>query len=348
VVLDAVAHSIGRRVVVGYDATVRMAEYSAEKTTLEAQRTATTTGATKYLGLQGGTADTAAPTEQYPWPDKVEIAFEKIEDPSNGGATTFWTASSTADTAAATLSPQDLVTVEDTAKGLHCSAWAMFQAVDPPTADPTDPANKTNLDALVAQYALDYYGWLLRGYDYSWPGVQHWDPTGYCDHVLFELGTEYLEDLQAIADLDDQQLQTNDILIQERLARRYLTRVQSMPANHGVNALLCQYEHAIPGEADGLMVLTPAGGIEDRDCLDVFSACCCVYHTVPNSDGTATMEPVYCSDTITPWKIRVYNIANGAVSGDDFVLTDLLKNGLRVVTVESCLDDECATCTSSS
>jgi len=337
VVLDAVAHSIGRRVVVGYDGAVRLAQYSAEKMTLEDQRVEITTGATKYLKLQGGTDDVGPPLEAYPWPDKLVIAFERVEDPASGGAKMFWTSEQTADQAASALSPQDLVTVENTEKCLHCSAWAMFQC----GGSTTNPANKTNLDYLVAQYANDYYGWLLRQYDYSWPGVQNWNPTGYDDHVLFEFGTEYAEDLEALADLDDRDRETVDVMIRERMARRYLTRVQSLPGNFGVSSLLCQYENAIPGVADGLMVVIPASGIEARDCYDLSSACCEVLTEDPSSDGTAVLLPVYCDDAGTIWKIRVHNINNTAVTGDAIALTDILKSGLRVVTVESCTADAC-------
>lgn len=331
VVLDAVAHSIGRRVVVGYDGTVRLVDYATEQTLLTTNRT--NVAAQRHLGLQGGTPDDATPPAAYPWPEKLLIAFEKIEDPANGGARTYWTSEQTAETAAATISPEDLVTVEGAVKCLHSSAWAMFQAVDPPTAEPTDPANKTNLDTLVEQYSLDYYGWLLHQYDHAWPGIQHWDPTGYCDHVLFELGTEYLESIQAIADLDDQQLQTNDILIQEQLARRYMTRVQSMPGNFGVSSLLCQYEHAIPGVADGLVVMTPESGIAARSGTALSKAACAVWTEV---QGSMTLTAVSCDDSGTPWKINVYNVVDTAVGGSLYVVTDLLKSGTRYVLVEPC------------
>jgi hypothetical protein len=220
------------------------------------------------------------------------------------------------------------VTVEGAVKCLHSSAWAMFQAVDPPTAEPTDPANKTNLDTLVEQYSLDYYGWLLHQYDHAWPGIQHWDPTGYCDHVLFELGTEYLENLQAIADLDDQQLQTNDILIQEQLARRYMTRVQSLPGNFGVTSLLCQYEHAIPGVADGLVVMTPESGIAARSGTALSKAACAVWTEV---QGSMTLTAVPCNDSGAPWRVNVYNVFCEPVTGSLFVPTSLLKSGTRYV-----------------
>jgi len=205
----------------------------------------------------------------------------------------------------------------------------------------TDPANKTNLDALAAKYAEDYFGLLKYQYDHAWPGIQEWEPTVFDDSVFFELGTEYTEDLEALADLDDGDRETVDVMIRERLARRYMTRVQSLPGNFGVSSLLCQYEHAIPGVADGLMVKIAAGGIAARDCYDLSSACCEVLTEHPSSDGTAVLLPVYCDDSDTPWKIRVHNISNEAVTADAIALTDILKSGLRVVTVESCTVDSC-------
>jgi len=341
VVLDAVAHSIGRRVVVDYNGDVRLVNYTTEQPALAANWAETSTGATKYLKLQGGTPDDAAPPPAYPWPDELRIAFQKIEDPADGGAGTFWTTAKLAEDVSSEVGAEDLVTVENTSKTVHCSAWAMFQAVAPPTTPPTDPANKTNLEDLRDQYALDYFGWLVHQYDHAWPGIQNWPPCGYDDHVLFELGTEYTEDLEALADLDDGQRETVDVMIRERLARRYLTRVQSLPGNFGVSSLLCQYENAIPGVADGLMVKVAAGGIAARDCYDLSSACCEVLTVDPASDGTAVLLPVYCNDADTIWKIRVHNINNAAVTGSAIALTDILKSGLRVVTVESCAADSC-------
>jgi hypothetical protein len=336
VVLDAVAHSIGRRVVVGYDGAVKIVNYVPEQTQLTTNRTTVRDADHRYMAIQGGTPDDETPPPAYPWPDEVRIAFQKIEDPADSGSAKFWTSAIPADTIATAIAAEDLVTVEDSTKTVHCCAWAMFQC-----GGATEyPANKTNLDNLVEQYATDYYGWLLYQYDHSWPGVQEWEPTGYDDHVLFELGTEYVDSIEAIANYLDTAIP--DVMVRENLQRRYQTRVQSMPLNFGVTSLLCQYDSAIPGVADGLMVKTPVAGISARACDEISSACCLVYTEEPNGDGTATMMPVYCDDDSTHWQIRVYNIANAAVEGNARVLTDLLKSGLRVVTVESCEADDCS------
>jgi hypothetical protein len=237
VVLDAVAHSVGRRVVVGYDGAVRLAEHGAEKTVVKDNRTETTEGDTKYMSLQGGSSDKLDPPAAFPWPDQVKLAFQQaetasdIEDPED----TFWTSVYSSDDAADTLAVDDLVTVESTTKALHCSAWALY---DVPNFS-IDPDNANELDDLCEQYATDFYGWLRYQYDYSWPGVQHWDPTGYDDHVLFELGTEYVDSIEAIANYLDTAIP--DVMVRENLLRRYVTRVQSMPANFGVTSILCGY-----------------------------------------------------------------------------------------------------------
>lgn len=322
VVLDAVAHSIGRRVVVDYSGDVRLVNYTTEQTALAANWAETSAGATKYLKLQGGTPDDAAPPPAYPWPDELRIAFQKIEDPADSGAGTFWTTAKLAADIASEVGAEDLVTVEGTSKTVHCSAWAMFQC----GGSTTDPANKDNLEDLRDQYALDYFGWLAHQYDHAWPGVQNWPPCGYDDHVLFEFGTEYTEDLEALADLDDGQRETVDVMIRERLARRYLTRVQSMPGNFGVSSLLCQYENAIPGVADDLMVKTPLYGISARRTATMPHACCNAYTEV-----NGVLVPVQCNDSGLLWKLRVRNVYCEPVPELLLVPSSVLKSGTRYV-----------------
>ena len=338
--LDAVAHSIGRRVVVDFSGNTSLQTYTQASSAIK-----TSHDHIKYWGTAGQaliagrtTRNTAPPA--WPWPEKIRVSFPAMDVASNDGAQYHYRKDTRADEVDGIIEVDTPITRGT--KTVQCRAWAMFQC----GGDGAYPANRTNLDALATRFSTDSYGWLKHQYDHAWPGVQRWTPCGFDDHVLFELGTEYVEDIEAIADHDGA---TPDLVtVRENLGRRYMTRVQSMPANFGVSSILCQYEHAIPGVADGLMVKTPSGGIAARDCYDLSSACCKVYHADPAGDGTATLDPVYCDDSNTHWQIRVYNIANAAVSGDALVLTDVLKNGLRVVTVESCATDSCPESSSSS
>ena len=328
VVLDAVAHSIGRRVVCSHEGAVRLAEYSAEKTTL----TDNPEDLLASLGLIAGTPDDEDPPHHAPLPAQVVVAFPKIEDPASTGAEQHYTKTVTLATLQSTVGFTDPVSVASSSKSLHCSAWAMMQC-----GGSASPANQTNLDALATHYATDYYGWLLHCYDYCWAGLQKWTPTGYDDATLYECGVEYAEQLEAFAETNEQYTQYPDVHIHERLARRYQTRVQSMPANHGVSSLLCQYQYAIPGVSTALMVKTPEGGITARDCLVLGGPSCCVVY----EEEQGTLTPVYCDDSATEWEIAVSNVANAAVTGSAYVLTDVLYNGTRVVTVESCDEEDC-------
>lgn len=336
VVLDAIAASIGRRVVVGYDGTVSLDLYTKSRTTLQDGLKDIREGATAYMALQGGTNATEDPPSAHPWPDSVTVAFQRVEDPADAGADTFWESEVTHETTPAALLAESLVATADTTKTVHCSAWAMFQC----GGSTTEPANKSNLDALAEQYADDYYGWLLHIYDYSWPGVQRWTPCGYDDAILYEIGTEYVSGLEAIAEeVDDA---PPDVHVRERLARRYLTRVQSMPANFGVSSLLCQYENAIPGVADDLVLKTPTDGIPAAAAgLDAKTyygkACCTVYTEGVDSYGDVIRsdDPVFCDDAGTPWQVACWNIA-GAVEGDKYIATSLLKTGRRYAIVVPC------------
>jgi|GEM_PF-5680799 len=322
VVLDAVAYSIGRRVVVGYDETVTLQSYTAAEAELKTTRLKLFTPGRDHMRLQAGTPDDEPYGAANPWPAEVRIAFPKMEDASPFGAQEFWTSELSAADAATALGVTDHVVVESTSKTLHCSAWAMFQC----GGSTTDPANKTNLDELVEQYALDYYGWLSIQYDHAWPGLQEWEPTGYDDHVFFELGTEYVAELDAIAQPDNDAA-AELVTIRQNLARRYMTRVQSMPANHGVTSLLCQYEHAIPGVADGLMVRVNKYGIPARNGRQMYSRCCEVL-AITSSNA---LTEVQCDDKGTTWQIGVLNPYCDDIEGLEIVPTAVFKDGKRYV-----------------
>lgn len=224
VLLDAAAHSIGRRVVCDYDGTVRLADYTTEATALETNYDELKSN----LGLIAGRPDEWKPPHNAPLPFQVTVAFPK----STGTrcAETHHTEDITLTSLQSTLQYEDPVTVASVRKTVHCTNTAQMPSSG------SVPTNYAELLALAIQYATDYYGWLLYCYDHCWAGLQRWIPTGYDDHVLFEIGVEYPEEIQAFAQTNEQ---FPDVWIHERLARRYQTRVQSMPANFGVSSILC-------------------------------------------------------------------------------------------------------------
>ena len=348
VVFDAAVLSVERRLVVHYTGEIEIAD-SQDAFRLDPAYAQDTPFSPQQAGTKETEDDMASSCPlTASLPETVSVFFPRVEDPGGYGATMTASHAHLADLREELQIAENEIVESPASHAVLCTAWAMFQCgtIDDPTED-AEAANKTNLDALALQYAKDYYRWRKYEFDYAWPGIKEWTMLGSEDHILFEFGTEYIQETEAFAQPYDQS--TPDVVtLRDKLARRFMTRVQSMPANFGVSSILCQYEHAIPGVADGLMVKTPSGGIAARDCYDLSSACCKVYHADPAGDGTATLDPVYCDDSNTHWQIRVYNIANAAVSGDALVLTDVLKNGLRVVTVESCSADSCPESSSSS
>lgn len=85
-------------------------------------------------------------------------------------------------------------------------------------------------------------------------------------------------------------------------------------------------------QADGIVALTPAGGIAGRSTLTITGVQCNLYRIDPTGDptsGTLTLE----ATGETAW---VYNTLNTAVTGGVYVDTALLKAGVRRVIAEDC------------
>jgi hypothetical protein len=90
-------------------------------------------------------------------------------------------------------------------------------------------------------------------------------------------------------------------------------------------------ERKPPLAPDDYVVLTPEGGIAARDGTTIYGESCAVYtFTGDVTSGELTMS------AISGFSLMVYNISNEAVEGGKYVVTSLLKSGVRYVVLESC------------
>ncbi len=217
VLLDALAHSSGRRIVVNFDGSVKAMGFAAADTTLGENLT-------EYALVAGGEieAHLAAIT-----PATVLVTFPKWREhyPDPNG---------------------DLHTVEieaeggstpDTVKVIHSSAFADFTEKDP------DPDNDADLDALAEVIAGDFYA-SLKHFDYSLPSLFAWTPTSFDDAIEFRFGSLREGDYEAYSRVhsrpynfgDEEQLQQfGDMKVYPRLARFKLT--ENLEIGGGASAI---------------------------------------------------------------------------------------------------------------
>ena len=91
----------------------------------------------------------------------------------------------------------------------------------------------------------------------------------------------------------------------------------------------------VPKAPDDYIVKTPSGGIAARSGNAITGVSCAVYKLTGNiTGGSLTMS------AISGFALMVYNLSNEAVEGDKYVVTSLLKSGVRYVVLESCNAEE--------
>lgn len=167
VLLDAIAHSLGQRILRQLDGTVTSTSWKTSDGTL----TSNTAGAAALLG---GDFSEVLPGAIVP--EKVSVAFPKwyygAPDPYGGLYSSDQQAS---DFTSATP-------VSGLVKAIHTCAFADF------SLGSSGPDNATEVNALAKQIAKDYYAGLASQYDYSFGGIQAWQLCGFDDCVEWCLG----------------------------------------------------------------------------------------------------------------------------------------------------------------
>lgn len=237
--LDALAHSTGRRIVVGFDGSVKAAGVAGASGDLDSNLE-------EYALIAGGPIDRnlAAIT-----PAKVLVTFPKWREhyPDPGGDLhTVEVEAETGSTAA-------------TVKVIHSSAFADF------TSKNSDPDNDSDLDALAEVIAADFYA-SLKHFDYSLPSLSAWSPTAFDDAIEFRFGTVRDGDYEAYTRVrsrpynsgEEEQLQQfEDMTIYPPLARFRLT--ENLEIGGGANALFIDGSDGETETADELIVVDTLG-----------------------------------------------------------------------------------------
>ncbi len=162
--LDAAAHSTGRRIVVGFDGSVKAQGFSAANTALGENLA-------EYALVAGGEIERnlAAVT---PASVLVTFPFWRHYHPYTGGE--LFPVSINAE--------EGVSATPNTVKVIHSTAYADF------TDGGSTPDNNTDLQALAEVIAADFYA-SLKHFDYSLPSLFDWTPTAFDDAVEFRFGS---------------------------------------------------------------------------------------------------------------------------------------------------------------
>lgn len=170
-ILDAMCHSVGQRLIVipDKDGTIEIVDFYNTGGEILSYPTIKD----EWLIQAGGPMKHS--TNEHHVPAAVHVICRKFADGTADADGDVYAYTKTP--AATVFSSDDLET--GTEHTIHTSAWADF------TLAGGSPDNNTNLDALAAQIAADYYASLKVQYDYQFAGVVPWDFTPFDNWVLW-------------------------------------------------------------------------------------------------------------------------------------------------------------------
>lgn len=225
VFLDAVAWSIGMRVVADLDGSISLLRYSSSDTRLTANLPSS--GGASENSLVGGYGD-----KWLRYPAAIDFVFRRHNGVSISRESGVWRKQVTLAEIDATLYSQP-----GTKKTFHCAAGARFEA----RPAVSTPDNLTDLTAYAMAAAEDYYRYLPTPYDVTLPGLAEWEPTGYDDYVLWYVGHRY----------DDQPTDNGS-------QYACYTRARSLPWDVGVDELLGQLDPAVTFPVVGMRTMDEA------------------------------------------------------------------------------------------
>lgn len=166
VAMDAIAHSIGQRVVVDLAGGVNMMSWLDTAARFEIN------DAFFPIKLGG---------ESFPVlgnliPANVVVAFQKLTSsgPNVNG-----------EVHAYTVNASDVSVYEDEEELTGADVTIKSKAFADFTTEGSTPDNNDDLDSLSKIIATDYYSSILQRYDHSFSGIPSWSISGYDDHVLY-------------------------------------------------------------------------------------------------------------------------------------------------------------------
>jgi len=231
VLLDAVASSLGMRVVATGDGTIQVQSYATAKKILR-----NNLAKVKDRIIAGGDGDYTPPV-----PQKVRVSTRAILggccDP-NGYEWSYIHDNS---------NDRDAITTSLEIPTIFTTAWAELT-----TAPQGVPENNAELQGLADNIGAAYINWKRRVFDLSVVGLMNqWSPTGFDDGYIIKLGEEVSQD-RAEDDLANHPA-TGQVTNRKHF-RRTTSRVRSYPENFGAHQQLsqgtaaprCRYYFEIP------------------------------------------------------------------------------------------------------
>lgn len=233
---DAIAHSVGMRVVSTAAADLMLIEWTSSIDRLEGNLTRKNQVDENepdrdwHLIAGGDYSDSLIV------PKSVDIVFPKYISRMRQRLGRVYTINKTA----SGRTERALFGDEYCKKTIHTTYWAQYFGTEELT-DCTDPAptNSSDCEKLAEQIADDYYLSIDKAYDYTFLGIKPWYPTGWDDHILYQFGCES-DRLAGVAPDSAADLPSNFHGLVARHERLWLTRVVSMPQNFGVEDMLHQ------------------------------------------------------------------------------------------------------------
>lgn len=264
--LDAVAHSIGMRIVRKLDGTVTLMDWDASETAYQSNLRLT------YQLIAGGILGTG------PAPAKITTVCRKYTNHRPYGDGKCY---------AYEKDPSEPLTAKTATrhKTIITTAYANF------TTGSGTPDNNTELNTLAVKIAADYSAQQKRRFDMTFVGALRWNPTGYDDHILYSFASQKSDGNNGL----DYEAQT---------------RVQSSPANFGIEEMLHQ-------DTD-LEVIGPVQVVKAvSDITTLTDGTCKVWRN--DGVGGTTYSEVTSPAAIT---IKVMNLSAADITSATFVIAN--------------------------
>lgn len=151
-------------------------------------------------------------------------------------------------------------------KTIHSTAVAEYECVC--EDDREDPANESELQALTDKIGEDWRLWRQYDYDFTFAAPQAWEPTGFDDHILWTFGAEQFDCYDPITSYatgrtgEDTEPEVSLVPV---FRRDHQTRVQSLPLTCDVDSM---FHHL------GDMLLPDTVLVKITDCWTQDSECC--------------------------------------------------------------------------
>lgn len=170
VLLDAVAHSVGHRIVRWLDGVVRSINAASSQFIFDGNSTADdwTLVAGDNFSLEAGAlpASVSVAYPKYSWGVPWCSGDKYVYSNNVGGGTA------------------------GTTKLFHSSCYADFTIENDDTAVPSTPLNNANLAAMALQIEADYAAWVEPHFDMTFNGIKVWEPTGFDNFAEFTFGRQ--------------------------------------------------------------------------------------------------------------------------------------------------------------